>query len=213
MSQIDAQAVRVRLNLGCGSRIQEGWVNVDYAWGARIAKLPLFRSLNRRFRFFRLDWDDRIVMHDLTRSFPWSAESVEVIYTSHLLEHLTREQGMAFLRECHRALREGGVLRVVVPDLAWFVEEYRVGRLPAEQFLEKLDVLYGTGQSAIKRLLAPYIQFPHKCMYDAQSLVRACGQADFTVTVKEPFDSVISDISAIELADRVHHAVIVEGVK
>jgi len=30
----------MKLNLGCGNQVVEGWVNVDYALGARFAKIP-----------------------------------------------------------------------------------------------------------------------------------------------------------------------------
>jgi SAM-dependent methyltransferase len=41
----------------------------------------------------------------------------EVVYLSHVLEHFPKSSAPAFLRECYRVLKPGGVLRVVVPDL------------------------------------------------------------------------------------------------
>ena len=50
----------MKLNLGCGSQIVDGWVNVDYALGARLFKFPFFRQLNSKVKLFELEWDTRI---------------------------------------------------------------------------------------------------------------------------------------------------------
>jgi len=35
-----------KLNLGCGSKTPSGWINVDYAPGAKLSKIPLVNKLN-----------------------------------------------------------------------------------------------------------------------------------------------------------------------
>lgn len=42
----------LKLNLGGARQTPAGWVNVDYALGARIAKLPLFLTVNKRMKIF-----------------------------------------------------------------------------------------------------------------------------------------------------------------
>jgi predicted SAM-dependent methyltransferase len=79
------------LNLGCGGRFDERWTNID------------FQSTN-----------PVVIRHDLTN---FGDGAFRVVYHSHLLEHLTCEQGRRLLEECLRVLEQGGVLRVVVPDL------------------------------------------------------------------------------------------------
>jgi predicted SAM-dependent methyltransferase len=155
----------IKLNLGCGSKVVEGWVNVDYSLGARIFKIPFFRILNRKFNFFNLDWDDRIFLYNLTREFPWEDSSVDVIYCSHLLEHFTRDQGLLFLNECYRVLKKTGILRIVLPDLRNIVEDYMKGKIFAESFVERLGVLYNDNKYGFRSKFAYFIEFPHKCMY------------------------------------------------
>lgn len=202
-----------KLNLGCATQIVAGWTNVDYALGARITKLPFFRTVNRRLKLFNLDWSEEIFLHDLTRTFPWSDSSVDVVYSSHTLEHLSREQGRFFLTECRRVLRKGGILRIVVPDLRHNVREYLEGRLAADDFVENLGVLYIEGASKWKNRLNPFVQFPHKCMYDVDRLVDIFSELGFDASSRTPFDSAIDDIRVIELEDRTINAVIVEGRK
>jgi len=204
-------APQVKLNLGCGPRTPDGWINVDYAWGARLARLPFFRALNRRIRLFDLDWSERIQLHDLTRRFPWTDASADVIYSSHTLEHFSREDGRAFLTECHRVLRKDGTLRIVVPDLRQNVLAYLEGRVPADDFVESLGVLHGRTRSRLKNRLAPFIQFPHKCMYDESRLLQILDEIGFEASARAAFESDIHDIRLVESADRTDDAVIVEG--
>lgn len=203
----------MKLNLGCGSQVPSGWVNVDYALGARLARLPLFRVLNRKLHLFRMEWDDRIFIHNLTKGFPWGECTAEIVYSSHTLEHMSREQGREFLRQCHRVLKPGGKIRIVVPDLSVFVSRYLNGEIQAENFVEDLGVLYTAEEGGLKSRLAPFIQYPHKCMYDTPALKRILAELGFEARERNPFDSDIDNIESIELESRTRDAVIVEGVK
>jgi predicted SAM-dependent methyltransferase len=82
------------LNVGCGQQFHRDWENIDLE--------P--RSIHVR-------------SHDVTSGLPYSSNSFDGVYHSHVLEHLKTEQGRALLAECYRVLKPGGVLRVVVPDL------------------------------------------------------------------------------------------------
>ncbi len=82
------------LNIGCGSRFLENWVNLDkYPTNPRVQKC------------------------DVQHGIPFPDNTFDVVYHSHLLEHLSKEDALSFTNECFRVLRSGGVLRVVVPDL------------------------------------------------------------------------------------------------
>lgn len=107
----------------------------------------------------------------------------------------------------------GGVIRIVVPDFLWIVREYLDGHITAEHFLEKLGVLYGEELNGVKKTFAPFVSFPHKCMYNLRSLRSALDDAGFQAEEKAPFESRIPDIEQIEQKGRTEKAVIVEGVK
>lgn len=203
----------MKLNLGCGSCIVEGWVNVDWSIGARMARVPLLSVATKWLGLFRNEWSKEIFIHNLSCPFPWSSNSIDVCYSSHTLEHLDRDDGMHFLRECHRVLKPGGILRVVVPDLNAIVSKYSEGSLIATEFLDELGVLFQKPNNRVKRLLLPFISFPHKCMYDQNSLLSCFRMAGFNARLACPFQSEISGISLIEHRDRIIEAVIVEGIK
>lgn len=89
------------LNLGCGGRYHPDWVNVDfYSTGPGV------------------------IAHDLKRGLPFSEAKFDVVYHSHLLEHLPKNYAPIFLQECYRVLKPGGIIRVVVPDLEQIARLY-----------------------------------------------------------------------------------------
>ena len=203
----------MKLNLGCGPQVLDGWINVDYALGARFMKVPFFRTLNRKLKLFNIDWHDNIYLHNLTKPLPWPDSSVDIIYSSHTLEHFSRDEGRQLLAECHRVLCENGILRIVVPDLRHDVRRYIDGITNAEDFIEELGVLFGSSNNPVKNRLAPFYQFPHKCMYDNDRMVAIFDAVGFDASTRLAFDSDIKDIKQIELESRTEHAVIVEGRK
>lgn len=82
----------VRISLGSGEFVQPGWFGID---------------LKRAPSVFRAD---------LRRRLPLATGSVDGILAEHVLEHFFLDQIPALLSECHRALKAGGVLRVVSPN-------------------------------------------------------------------------------------------------
>jgi SAM-dependent methyltransferase len=203
----------MKIDLGCGPHPPEGWTGVDNAVGARLAKIPLFPWLNSRLHLFRSDWDPRIRLHDLRRPLPWGDDSVDVIYSSHTLEHLSRDEGRAFLGECHRVLRHGGPIRLVVPDVRVIIEDYLGGRLGADELLDSLGVFSESRGGWLKRRLSPRMQYLHRCMYDHPTLQAAMAQAGFEATMRRPLESDIEDIQVVESESRSARAVIMEGRK
>ncbi len=75
-----------KLNLGCGDKTPDGCLNVDYAWGAKLAKMPIVNKLG----LTNIKWDGKIIIHNLLKPFPWDTESIDVVYSSHTLEHFQR---------------------------------------------------------------------------------------------------------------------------
>lgn len=92
----------INLNIGCGPFGQDGWVNVD-----------LMNLRNVSFTY------------DSRKHLPFNNETVERIRVEHFFEHLDKSFEVPFfLEECKRVMKEGAVLRVVVPDIEKFIIAY-----------------------------------------------------------------------------------------
>ncbi len=169
----------------------------------------------RKLGLFHLSWQPQILVHDLTRPLPWADASVSVVYSSHTLEHLSREAGDALMLECARVLTSGGVVRFAVPDLEQSIHAYIRGQLLAENFVESLDVLHERGGSFLRRLVKRVLDdgHTHKCMYDHGALIRLMENHGLQAGRRGPFDSRIDGIRRIERIDRTECSVVVEGVK
>jgi predicted SAM-dependent methyltransferase len=94
------------VNLGCGNRWHPAWINIDIA-----------------------PCGPGVIAHNLSLGIPFLDSSCDVVYHSHLLEHLRPEDALRFMQECYRVLKAGGIMRVATPDLE------RICRL----YLEKLE--------------------------------------------------------------------------
>mgnify|MGYP000044051647 FL=1 len=61
------------------------------------------------------------------KPFPFADESVTIIYSSHMIEHLPENTCLYFFEEAYRMLKKGGVLRLEGPDTEKLVDEYKKG--------------------------------------------------------------------------------------
>ena len=118
---------------------------------------------------------------DATRHIPEKDTSVGVVYSSHMIEHLEREDALKFLKESRRILKSGGVIRLAVPDIRHyavnylksgdadrFVDDTRLTRKKPKTIIEKIKYLV-TGDRG------------HKWMYDGRSLCKLLSTAGFRV--------------------------------
>jgi SAM-dependent methyltransferase len=201
-----------------------------------LAKYPAIRSLLGSLHIVpsaltRIRWGSDVVYHDLRRPLPFSDETAEAIYASHLLEHLYYNEAQRLLNDCYRVLQPGGVLRLVVPDLQSVLEEY-CGATPfdgerdapaftlrADRVNERLGLRHieaPRGGVAIRIYKALTDFDVHKWMYDTESLIHYVEAAGFQNVARMEFQqSRITDIAELEVPGRVLHGagICVEAVK
>lgn len=88
------------INIGCGYNYHKYWINLD-----------LYESSLVKYQNIKND-------------LPFSDNSVDVIYHSHVLEHLDKNEAKKFINNCYKVLNLGGIIRIAVPDLEQICVEY-----------------------------------------------------------------------------------------
>lgn len=69
------------------------------------------------------------VVHDITTPLPAElCDRFDIVYCSHVMEHIDRLKVLPTLQNLSRALRDRGELWVVVPSLEWVAREILNGR-------------------------------------------------------------------------------------
>lgn len=74
------------------------------------------------------------------RSLPFGNEEYDLVFTSHVLEHIKREETESVLAEWLRVLKPGGEFVIVVPNILWSLGEVNKENGDIKR---ALDVLYG----------------------------------------------------------------------
>ena len=212
----------MRINIGCGQTPTVGWRNFDNSLSLWLAKIPLLPELLKRINFLGPQQYENILFArssnierlDATRGFPFPDETVDVVYSSHMLEHLDQSEARIFLSEAKRILISGGILRLAVPDLRKQVDRY-VTSGNADEFIAGTRMCVPrprTIQEKIKYLLIGGRH--HQWMYDGQSLCRLLQSSGF-VNVQEvpPGETRIPDPGVLNLRERISESVYVEAEK
>ena len=137
----------MKLHLGCGKRFIPGFVHVD---------LADFPHIDHR--------------HDMSTLPMFEDDSADLIYSSHTIEYFDREEVIKVLTEWRRVLKNGGILRIAVPDFSALVEIYNK--------YKKLDLILGPlyGKMGVQ---GDTKQIYHRTVYDFPSLKKVLQEAGF----------------------------------
>lgn len=161
----------VKLNVGSFiNMFYYGWTNTD------ILDLSTFAKMNKYI----------FNQHDATKPFPVKDGYANLIFASHVLEHLSLAEALNFLKECHRMMCNGGYIRIAVPNVWDLARKYTnddLGFLKhispgAEKAPCEIDKFYEVALAG------------HKCMYDSCNLKYLLESAGFrNISQIDPFHS------------------------
>ena len=93
--------MRNKINIGCGRIYHHDWINIDL--------IPPSENVRKV---------------DIRKHLPFQNDKFLFAYSSHTLEHLSKDEGYLLLNEIHRILKSKGILRLAVPDLEKICTEY-----------------------------------------------------------------------------------------
>lgn len=155
----------LKLHLGCGPHLFEGWINVDRGK----------RQTDREYiQANLLDGLDMI-----------SDNSVDFVFSEHVLEHFTLTQGLFLLKDWCRKLKDGGVLRISIPGLEGALQNYYTGR--GREWRDTIGKSRGIATAATDAIyLNSYFRdWGHKFIYDEETLGSIMRKAGFKDVVTE----------------------------
>ena len=116
-SKVDLSDRFKNYHLGCGALIAEDFLNIDGDMKKFTKKIGVPILIQGSKNSYGL-------AHDLRNGIPAANSSLQTIYHSHFLEHLTNEEGASFLRDCYQCLAGGGTMRFALPDFELWCRNY-----------------------------------------------------------------------------------------
>lgn len=156
-----ASVDEIRLMLGAGPVKRPGWLATDLT--------PL-----------RAD----VMLLDVSKPFPFNDDSVALIHTEHVIEHISYDVGQHMIRECARVLRPRGCLRISTPDFDRVVA-LADPNLDARVAVMMRDANVRQGVSS-SRLADPcfsvnrlFSEFGHRFLYSEALLTRCLLEGGF----------------------------------
>lgn len=177
---------QVCLNIGCGNSPAEGWLNIDSSPHLRASKVPIVGSMVLR-QAKNKDGIRRAVYGDIVHGLKLQSGSCELVFASHVLEHLTVTDFDKALDNIYAYLRPGGILRVIVPDLRYYIERYRsdcedeaLASEAALRFMTLSGVAgVGSRNTLSARMREALSNRRHQMMWDEASLTAALARHGF----------------------------------
>lgn len=157
----------LKLNVGCGARVIDGWLNLD----AHPASAE-------------------VIYYNAFNPLPIADNSVKRIHSEHFLEHMEYEDALALLVDCHRVLACDGTMRIIVPDSEKYMAAYAASDVA---FCGQLKFL-GNPPSALETNNIICNQMfrmggDHRFAWDFETLELACRKAGFGTIEKSSWKS------------------------
>jgi predicted SAM-dependent methyltransferase len=164
-----------KLQIGCGNNILDGWLNANYYTEASY------------------------LLHlDATEPFPLDNEKFDYIFSEHMIEHISYEDGLLMLSECFRILKPDGRIRISTPNLLFLVDLYQ----PNKSDLQ-LEYIKWATETFIPNVGAHedtytinnfFRNWGHSFIYDEKALRLSLEKAGFTNITKCELNQSDSDV-------------------
>lgn len=144
------------IHLGCGSRLINGWINVDHN---TISERNI--KLDRPPPKFDID-----LKCDALKPLPFDENSIDYIYNEHFFEHFSYMDGKKMVNDWYRILKPNGILRMAMPSIEETIRVYNDKEL-FDDIRTKLNDKTRTRGIFINKV---FRSFGHRFLYDKETL-------------------------------------------
>jgi predicted SAM-dependent methyltransferase len=161
----------------------EGWLNFETSMHLRLSRLPILGHIFKKLTPHK--FSDKILIGDIVKGLPVDPGSVDVVFSSHVIEHLSREDALTAFQNVHMILKPGGLFRFIVPDLLsrckHYVDHYDEIEDPAGWLMRSthLGMEHKQAMRITDRLRSFFSTSAHKWMWDERSLTDVLDKAGF----------------------------------
>jgi predicted SAM-dependent methyltransferase len=173
----------IKLEIGAGPvKGKNGWVTLDLS-------------------------DQSDLFWDLKETLPFPDNCVDMIYSSHVLEHFRYSELIRLLQDCRRILKPGGLFSVCVPDASIYIHGYlNYETFDRWQYLTYRPAVISDARMDILNYMA-YMDGHHRYMFDKENLTRVLSHVGFTSVKLRDFDP------ALDLKERKYESIYALGFK
>ncbi len=192
------------IHFGCGLCAPTEWTNYDSSPTLRLQKLPLVGQFVPAGPYGR--FPKNVLYGDIVKGLPVARGTAELLFCSHVLEHLSLTDLRKALRQCRLMLRSGGVFRLVLPDLEFLIDQYRIDATEgaAIRFMENTLLGRPTREIGVRGFARSWLgNSQHLWMWDYKALAAELSKAGFQcIRRAQHNDSGLEPFRFVETADR-----------
>jgi predicted SAM-dependent methyltransferase len=165
-----------KLQLGAGEHPHTGWLNTDLHEYGR---------------------GDELVYLDVRKPFPLPDASFHLVYSEHMIEHLTYAEGQQCLRESLRVLEPGGRIRIATPSLQRLAALYDGGEAADRYVRWAVQALEPESDAPLPGVVINnfFRSWGHRFVYDPETLRHALREAGFVEIEDAPLGELESHLA------------------
>jgi len=147
-----------KVNIGCGKNLVPGWLNTD---------------LYPHFGATRMD---------AAKGWPVPPSSLRAVLCEHMIEHVPKSTAQHMMRGAFHALKSGGMVRIVTPDLESFARFALEPNAPETgEYVRGLETVTGArGLGVCDAVNQIFYEHGHRHIYTRDSLTQLLRDAGFS---------------------------------
>ena len=144
----------VKIQFGCGNNFLKGFLNTDL-----LGKIPV----------------------NITKKLPFQDKTVDLIYSSHTVEHIYHKQFKRFLKESYRVIKQGGIHVISTPSIeritksVYFNDKTKKMLLNSDSYSNNNEEI--DSATLINRVM--HMSHMHKFLYDFECINRLAKKQGF----------------------------------
>ena len=160
-----------KIHFGGGKEKLKGFLNTDI-----LGKIPI----------------------NMAKKLPFLSDSVDIIFSCHVIEHLYYKQFRAFMKESLRILKEGGLHIIMTPSLTRLIDALYYNKELKPILLkghEKFAGIELDSATFLNRMMNTY--YGHRFLHDLESISRIAKSIGYSnskiISISKITDDIIKD--------------------